>query len=80
MAHNFGGTFGGKKNEPSFDRGDSHRSDFDRSHNQDLSAAMNGGNKKKLLPLGFAVPTGYPPLKSSMSDIVDEKDREHLYN
>lgn len=25
-------------------------------------------------------PSGHPPLKSSISDIVDEKDREHIYN
>jgi hypothetical protein len=33
---------------------------------------------KKQMPIGNA--GGYPPLKSSISDIVDEKDKKALYN
>ena len=91
---NFGGTFGGAKGAAakkgpsnrgafgeSFDMMSQDSGDFDRSHNQDLSAALNNNSKNsgakkggiKKMPAHLA--GGYPPIKSSISDIVDEKDK-----
>jgi len=83
----FGGTFGGKSKK----RGEDEESfgtdsDFDRSNN-DLAAALNGrsvnkkAGTKKIEPGKKGLPqqyNGYSGFKHSISDLVDEKDKETI--
>ncbi len=87
---NFGDTFG-KKFKKNLAGNDSFEedSDFDRTNNNDLNAVINVLNPKAKAgqtrgkgekgPNMYLGPGAYPPLKSSISDIVDEKDKDALY-
>ena len=83
----FGGTFGGKSKKRADDEESfGTDSDFDRSNN-DLAAALNGrsiskkASVKKVEPPKKGLPqqyNGYPGFKHSISELVDEKDKETL--
>ena len=70
---NFGGTFGKNRKNDSHD-GDSF---FERANNQDFAKKpVDKSKTNKTLNFGN---DGYPKIKSSISDIVDDKDIEAIY-